>query len=336
MSGFPGLKIGHAADDGLKSGVTVFLPDEPAVAAVHVSGGAPASRETDLLRPGKLVERADAVVLSGGSAFGLAAADGAAAWLSGRKRGFAVGSARVPIVPGSALFDLANGGATQPFEEARADAIYRRLGLAACEAAGTAPESGTAGAGTGATTADLKGGFGVAEAALADGTRVAAFAAVNALGRVTLGTTPHFRAAPFERDAEFGGLGLPASLPADSAEIVVKRGIEPLASTTLALIATDCALSRPDALRLAIAAHDGIALAVFPAHTPFDGDTVYAIATGARGAPAGPHVLLSLCATAAATLARAIAKAVYTAEPSDGDLVPTWRARYGIRSPDGR
>jgi L-aminopeptidase/D-esterase-like protein len=333
VSGFPGLRIGHAADAGLKSGVTVFLPDEPAVAAVHVSGGAPASRETDLLRPGNLVERVDAVVLSGGSAFGLAAADGAAAWLIRRNRGFAVGAARVPIVPGSALFDLANGGAKEPIAEARADSIYRALGLSACEAAGAPGESGSVGAGAGATTADLKGGFGVAESTLADGTRLAAFAAVNALGRVTLGTTPHFRAAPFERNREFGGLGIPESLPADAADMVVKS-TEPLASTTLALIATDCALSRSDARRLAVAAHDGIALAVFPAHTPFDGDTVYAMATAQRGAPAGPHALLSLCAAAAATLARAIAKAVYTAESSDSDLLPTWRARYGMRRPD--
>ncbi len=140
--------------------------------------------------------------------------------------------------------------------------------------------------------------------------------------------SPHFRAAPFEEDGEFGGLGLPSPLPPTPATVVVKQSAEPAhASTTLAVVATDCALTRAEAKRLAIAAHDGIALAVFPAHTPLDGDTVFALATGAG--PAGqPAVLAQLCAAAASTLARAIARAVYAAEPAPGDLLPTWRERY--------
>jgi L-aminopeptidase/D-esterase-like protein len=266
------LRVGHAADPGVKSGVTVVLPDEPAVASVHVAGGAPASRETDLLRPGNLVERVDAIVLAGGSAFGLAAADGVMAWLAERGRGYRVADVRVPIVPAAGLFDLANGGDKSRLSNA--PAIYPALGHAACEAAERFVAVGSVGAGTGATTADLKGGFGAAATQLADGTRLAALVAVNAVGRVTLGSTPHFRAAAFEENAEFGGLGLPAPLPSDASEVAIKRRAEPGQSTTLGVVVTDWALTRAEAKRIAIAAHDGIALAIFPAQrrstaTPF-------------------------------------------------------------------
>lgn len=331
MKGFPGLRIGHATDVALKSGVTVILPDEPAVAAVHVSGGAPASRETELLTPGNTVERVDAIVLSGGSAFGLAAADGVMAWLAAEGRGFAVGNVRVPIVPAASLFDLANGGDKSGLAPTAARSTYHGLGRAACEAAGRDVPVGSVGAGTGATTGDLKGGFGAAEVVLAEGTRVAAFAAANSVGCVTLGSTPHFRAGPFEKDREFGGLGLPSPLPADADALVVKRPLEPGANTTLAVVATDAALTRDQAKRLAIAAHDGMALAVYPAHTPFDGDTVFALGTGRREGPVDPRGLLTLCAAATAALARAITVAVYTAEPAAGDRMPTWRERYGGR-----
>ena len=325
MSPFPGLSVGHATDAQMKSGVTVFLPDQPAIAAVHVAGGAPASREAAALSPENSVERIDAIVLTGGSAFGLAVADGAMDWLAANGRGFAVGPVRVPIAPAAALFDLLNGG-EKPADLASA---YRALGRAACEAAGGEVAVGSVGAGAGATTADLKGGFGAAASVLADGCRVAAFVAVNSVGRVTLGSTPHFRAAPFERKAEFGGLGFPAKLPPDAGAIVTKRPMEPGANTTLAVIATDCALSRAEAKRLAIAAHDGMALAIYPAHTPFDGDTVFALSTGARPLPGGMRGLGPLCAEAAAALARAIAVAVFAATPAPNDRFPTWRELYG-------
>lgn len=329
MKAFPGLSVGHASDAALKSGVTVILPDEPAVAAVHVAGGAPASRETELLRPGNTVERVDAIMLSGGSAFGLAAAGGAMQWLATRGRGFALGDIRVPIVPGASLFDLANGGDKSRIAPDVAHLTYHSLGCDACEAAGPEFAIGSVGAGTGATTADLKGGFGAAQAKLADGARVAAFVAVNPAGRVTLGGTPHFRAAPFEKDAEFGGLGLPSPMPPDADAVVTKLAAEPGANTTLAVIATDCALTRAEAQRLAIGANDGIALAIYPAHTPFDGDTVFVLATGAREGEVGPLRLMALSAAAAAALARAISIAVHAAEPAPGDLLPTWRERYG-------
>jgi L-aminopeptidase/D-esterase-like protein len=255
------------------------------------------------------------------------------AWLAARGRGYAVGEFRVPIVPAAALFDLANGGDKSALAPASAASTYQALGKAACEAASKREQIGSVGAGAGATTADLKGGFGAAGTTLADGARVAAYVAVNAVGRVTLGSSPYFRAAPFEVDGEFGGLGLPARLPPDAADPVTKRRPAPQASTTLAVVATDCALTRAELTRLAVAAHDGIALAIYPAHTPFDGDTVFAVATGARDPAEGPEGLTALSAAATATLARAIARAVYSAEPAPGDRVPTWRERHAASRP---
>lgn len=331
MKLLPGLRIGHATDPVLKSGVTVFLPDAPAIAAAHIAGGAPASRETDLLRPGNSVERVDAIVLAGGSAFGLSAADGVMHWLAARRRGFAVGDIRVPIVPAACLFDLANGGDKSPVTAA-GEPIYALLGAAACEAAATSTGLGSIGVGTGAATADLKGGFGAAATKLADGTAVAAFVAVNPVGRVTLGECANFRAAPFEIGAEFGGLGLPSPLPDDAADIVVKSSARARSSTTLAVVVTDCDLTRAAAKRLAVAAHDGIALAIYPAHTPLDGDTVFVLATGARQlSVAGPIGLMSLGAAATAALARAVALAVYAAAWAPGDRLPTWQERHGRR-----
>lgn len=333
MNALPGLKVGHASDERLKSGVTVFLPDAPVVAAVHISGGAPASRETDLLSPGNSVEHVNAIVLSGGSAFGLASADGVMAWLAERKRGFQVGDFHVPIVPAAALFDLSNGGDKSAFPAGAAASLYGALGRAACEAAEAEASVGTVGAGTGATTADLKGGFGAATSTLTDGGRVAAYVAVNAVGRVTLGTSRHFRAAAFEIGSEFGGLGLPASLPADAAQPVTKRSPSPHANTTLAVIATDVPLTGSAAKRVAITAHDGIALAIFPAHTPFDGDTIFALTTARQPASFNRALLAEVCAAATTTLARAISRAVYSAEAAPNDRFPTWQVRYGIDEP---
>jgi L-aminopeptidase/D-esterase-like protein len=279
--------------------------------------------------PENSVERVDAIVLAGGSAFGLSAAEGVMQWLAAEGRGFAVGNVRVPIVPAACLFDLANGGDKSALT-AGGQLVYASLGVAACAAASTDTEMGSVGAGTGATTAGLKGGFGAAETSLADGTKLAAFVAVNAVGRVTLGNSPYFRAAPFELAAEFGGLGLRSPLPTDVADPVMKAHARERSSTTLAVVATDCALTRAAAKRIAIAAHDGIALAIYPAHTPLDGDAVFVLATGARQSLIkSPIDLAPLCAAAVSTLARAVALAVYAATPAPGDPVSTWRERYG-------
>ena len=318
-----GLRVGNAEDHGVRTGVTVLLGDRPFIAAVNVMGGAPGTRETDLLAPDKLVQEVDALVLSGGSAFGLDAASGVADGLRAMGRGFDVGGQKVPIVPGAILFDLLNGG-----DKGWTDNPYKRLGGAALLAAGEDFALGTAGAGTGAMVHDLKGGLGSASAVLASGITVGALVAVNALGRVTAGDGPEFWAAPWEIADEFGGLGPPLAFDPGAEPVLTKR---PGAATTIAIVATDAALTQAEAQRMATAAHDGIARAIVPSHTPLDGDLVFAAATGARPL-ADPLRDPFLIGHAAATcLARAIARGVYHATARPGDPMPCWRLRHGMR-----
>lgn len=320
-----GLKVGNATDHTLRSGVTVVLCDEPATAAVQVLGGAPGTRETDLLEPHNTVQTVDALVLSGGSAFGLDAASGVQAGLREAGRGFAVGPYRVPIVPAAILFDLMNGGD----KEWGRYPPYRELGYAALANAADTFETGSAGAGTGALTATFKGGLGSASSVLDGGFTVGALVAVNALGSATVGETRHFWAAPFEEVEEFGGLGLPSPFPSDARLPRTKMSRQPtgVENTTIAVIATDAVLSKAEAKRLAIAAHDGFARALWPAHTPLDGDLVFALATGRSGRAPAPEGFIDLCAAAASTMARAIARGVHDATPMPGDLMPSWASR---------
>ncbi len=315
-----GLRVGNAEDEALRSGVTVLTADAPFVAAVHVMGGAPGTRETDLLAPDRMVDRVDALFLAGGSAFGLDAGTGIMAGLREMGRGFAVGPVVVPIVPGAILFDLLNGG-----DKSWHDSPYPGLGRAALAAAAPDFALGTAGAGFGAMTGLWKGGLGSASAVLPSGITVGALVAVNALGSATVGDGPHFWAAPFEEGTEFGGLG-PAPFVAQNAPLPVKRLGE---ATTIAVVATDAVLSKAQAQRMAVAAHDGMARALVPSHTILDGDLVFALSVGAR-AMADPVVdgfqighLASVC------LARAIARAVFLARPLPGDLQPSWSQRFG-------
>ena len=323
----PGLRIGNAEDHGIKTGVTVLVADRPFVAAVNVMGGAPGTRETDLLAPDRLVAEVDALVLAGGSAFGLDAASGVADALRAAGRGFRVGDQRVPIVPGAILFDLINGG-----DKAWAENPYKRLGAAALAAAGPDFALGTAGAGTGATTRGLKGGLGSASAVIAGGYTVGALVAVNALGSATVGTGPHFWAAPWEMAGEFGGLGL-AQAGAFDPGFDPAPTKAPGEATTIAIIATDAALTQAQATRLATAAQDGMARALVPSHTLFDGDLVFAAATGERPLADPLADTFRLGHAAACCLARAIARAVYMARPADNDPFPTWRQGFGARLP---
>ncbi len=315
-----GLRVGNAADAWLRSGATVLVGDAPFTAAVHVMGGAPGSRETDLLAPDKLVQLVDALVLSGGSAFGLDAASGVVDGLRALGRGFVAGDQRVPIVPGAILFDLANGG-----DKGWTENPYKPLGRAALAAAAEDFALGTAGAGSGATCHGLKGGLGSASAVLDGGLTVGALVAVNALGSVTVGEGPQFWAAPWELEREFGGLGLPPRFAPAEEPLPGKR---PGEATTIAIIATDAALTQAQAQRLAIAAHDGMARAIVPSHTPFDGDLVFAAATGAKPMPDPLTDPFRLGHAAASCLARAIARAVYLAQPEPGDILPAWRLRH--------
>jgi D-aminopeptidase len=315
-----GLRVGNAQDDAIKTGVTVLLGDAPFVAGVHVMGGAPGTRETDLLAPDKTVQEADALVLSGGSAFGLDAASGVADALRGQGRGFAVGDQTVPIVPAAILFDLINGG-----DKAWRRNPYNRLGTEALAAAGPDFALGSQGAGTGALIADLKGGLGSASATW-EGLTVGALVAVNALGRVTVGDGPHFWAAPHEMKGEFGGLGAAGRF--DPAAVPPLKGGDDR-NTTIAVVATDARLTQAQATRMAVAAHDGMARAIWPSHTPMDGDVVFAAATGARPVDDPVAVPLMLGHLAALCLARAIARGVYRAAPAPADPLPSWGQRHG-------
>ena len=306
-----GLRVGNAGDARLKSGVTVLTAEAPFACGVHVMGGAPGTRETDLLAPDRLVQAVDALVLSGGSAFGLGAAEGVMAGLRTAGRGFAVGAARVPIVPAAILFDLLNGG-----DKGWEDSPYPALGRRALESAGTRFDLGTAGAGTGAMTARWKGGLGSASAVMEDGATVGALVAVNALGSVTA-PSGQFWAAPWEMGAEFGGLGLGGPFDPGDEPVPQKRQGE---ATTIAIVATDAGLDKAGLTRMAVGAHDGLARAILPSHTPFDGDLVFALSTGRR--PADPF---RLGHAAACVLARAVARAVFEATPAPGDLQPCWR-----------
>lgn len=316
----PGLRVGNAQDADLRSGSTVVLGDGPFVASVHVMGGAPGTRETDLLAPDKTVAMVDALVLSGGSAYGLDACSGVMDALRADGRGLRLGSALIPLVPGAILFDLLNGGAKDWDENP-----YRGLGRAAYHAARADFEIGSVGAGTGALTAMLKGGLGSASLVLDNGVTVGALVAVNPVGSVTTPGERHFWAAPFELAAEFGGLGpdtatgLVGPYASRKSDLVTQRG-----NTTIAIVATDAALTKPQAQRMATAAHDGIARAIVPAHTPHDGDLVFALSTAAR--PVTEIELSVIGGAAAHCLARAIARAVYAATPAPGDLLPCWSA----------
>lgn len=325
----PGIEVGNSSDPVVKSGTTVVTGSEPLVASVMVLGGAPGTRETDLLAPEQTVPAVDAVVLSGGSAFGQDAATGVMAALAEKGRGFAIGPARVPIVPAAILFDLLNGGdkAWGRFSP------YRDLGYRAAMAASDGAFAiGTAGAGTGALVAGpaglLKGGLGSASAVLPCGATVGAVVAVNALGAATMGGGPHFWAAPFEQGEEFGGLGwpaggVPAGLPRTKLDAMLEAP-QPLASTTIGVIATDLTLTKAMARRLAVATHDGFARALWPAHTPLDGDAIFALSTSRRPAP-DDGGFIRLGAVASAVMARAIARGVFAATAAAGDVAPTWR-----------
>jgi L-aminopeptidase/D-esterase-like protein len=289
LAAVEGIRVGSWTDRGARTGCTVVLCPPGTVGSGEVRGGAPGTRETDLLRPGMLVHEIDAVLLTGGSAFGLAAADGVMRWLEERGRGFDTGVVRVPIVPAAVLFDLGVGDASaRPGPDE---------GYAACQAASEDPAEGMVGAGAGATVAKLHGpararpgGLGTASIT-EEGVTVAALAAVNAFGEI------------LDEDGEV----LAGAAEGPEGEVVSPWH----PNTTIAAVATDAALSRERAHLLAVAAHDGLARAVRPAHTMWDGDTVFTLATGRSGTTEAPQSVLERLAED--VVARAIRRAV-TAE----------------------
>lgn len=325
LTDIAGLRVGHATDLALGSGATAILFDRPATAAVHVSGGAPGTRDTDLLRTDMTVEQVDAIVLSGGSTFGLDAAGGVQAALREDGRGTMFGGIAIPLAPQAILFDLLNGGN----KDWGRFSPYRTLGYEAARAAAEGAFAlGSVGAGTGATTAMVKGGLGSASAVTRHGHTVAAIVAVNAVGSPLVGEGPWFWAAPFEQGDEFGGLGLPPHFLPEHHVSRLKG--QAGTATTIGLIVTDAALSKAQARRLAIMADDGLARAILPAHAPTDGDTVFAAATAARPMANPIAELTELGHIATQVMARAVAKGVYHAQalPWAGAQA-SWGSRFG-------
>ena len=319
-----GIRVGHAGEQKLASGSTVVVFERAVAASVDVRGGGPGTRETALLDPAQTIEGIDAIVLSGGSAFGLDAASGVQAYMREIGRGFRIRDAVVPIVPGAIMFDLLNGGDKNWGRYPP----YRDFGYEAAKAASVDFALGSAGAGLGATTATLKGGVGSASAVTADGITVGALVVVNAVGTTTVGTGPHFWAAPFEQAREFGGRGSPAKF--SEADLALRAKGGPAENTTIAVIATDAQLSKAQCNRLAVMAQDGYARAIYPVHTPLDGDVIFAAATGAKPLADPFYGLAGLGMLAANVMARAIARGVYEAKalPFPGAL-PAWKDKFG-------
>ncbi len=313
----------------LKSGATVLIADKPFNASVDVRGGAPGTRETDLLAPDKLVSAIDAIVLSGGSAFGLDACSGVMDELHRAGRGYEVGNVRVPLVSGAIVFDLLNGGdknwPVNPYIDLGRKAYKDATQNETDKTARYFP-LGTVGAGVGATTADLKGGLGSASIVMPDGVTVGALVVVNARGSVVSGNSGHFWAAPFEKDNEFGNRGV---CPEAIEHALTGEGLsdENGANTTIAIVATDATLCTSQLKRLATVSHDGLARAIVPAHTLFDGDLVFSVSTGS-GEPYKPGAEAALGHAAAICLSRAIARGVYEATSTETDLLPCWQDKF--------
>lgn len=331
-----GLRVGHArvAGDGALTGTTVVLaPEGGVVAAVDVRGGGPATRETDALDPRNIVQRIEAVVLTGGSAFGLDSASGVMAWLEERGRGIRVGpdpSQVVPVVPAAGVFDLGRGGDWR----VRPDAA---TGRAAVEAAartesGAPVAEGGVGAGTGALVGPVKGGVGTASSVLESGITVAALVVANAAGSVVDPLTGVLYGRYFNGRTEYPAAEVHEAAQLRLAELRERNGPPPL-NTTLAVVATDAELSRVQAQKLAGTAHDGIARAVRPVHLLNDGDTVFALATGQRPLAEGdPLALNEILAAGADVVTRAIVSAVCAAESVEGPggTFPSYRELYGL------
>lgn len=308
----PGILVGQAHDARVRTGVTVVLPERPAIVAGDVRGGGPGTRETDLLDPSTLVDRADAIVLAGGSSYGLGAADGVVAFLGARRRGFRLaaidGIPPSPIVPAAILYDLANGGDKNWGE----DPPYARLGRRAADAAQGGVTLGRAGAGFGATAGAEPGGIGSASFVTDDGLIIGALVAVNSFGSVRRPGSGEFWAAPFEIDDEFGGAGAGAAtrpaadLPSDL------KGAAPRTATTIGVVAVNAALTQAEARRVAIMAQDGYARAIRPVHGPTDGDVIFVLAIGGVACE-GPLALTRIGSIGADCAARAVARGVYEA-----------------------
>jgi L-aminopeptidase/D-esterase-like protein len=326
-----GVLVGNAEDARAATGATVVVFEKSTVASVATLGGAPGDRAVTLLEPEMTRGLIDAVVLSGGSLYGLDAAGGATSVLCAQGKGAQFGGLTLPVAVQAILFDLMNGGEKDWLKEPmKHRPPYWDLGRDAALAAAKDFALGSVGAGLGGTTVDLKGGLGSTSVRTKGGFTVGALAAVNAVGTAVIGGGPHFWAAPYEQNGEYGGRGWPARMPDDALALRFKGQPAPATATTIALVATDATLTKAECKRLAIMANDGLARALRPVHAPNDGDTVFAAATGRIAGAVDPPVLTELGAAAADCLARAVARGVYeaTALPYKTSL-PDWKQRFG-------
>ena len=326
----PGIRVGNASDYALRSGTTVLSSDKNMTASYQVMGGSPGTKDTDLLEPDKLVKKIDALVLSGGSAFGLDACSGVMDLLQKEGKGYQTRSGSViPIVPGAIIFDLYAG--QQDYWE---ENPYRSLGRRAYEALSKDFEIGNVGGGTGALTGSLKGGLGSASVVLTSGITVGALVVSNPLGSVVTKGDKHFWAAPFEMNGEFGNLGVDTHYEETLTDYLSSRKTKlpnftmenssTLDNTTIAIVATDADISKAECKRVAIVSHDGIARAIYPSHTQADGDLVFCVSTNEKKLKNPIMDTLEIGVAASNCLTRAIARSVYSAKAHKNDLLPTW------------
>jgi len=322
ISDVEGILVGNAEDQLVNTGTTVLTSKKPFIASYKVLGGAPGTRETDLLEPEKLVEKIDAIVLSGGSAFGLEAASEVTNQLRSHDRGYPVGEHRVPIVPGAIIFDLTNGGKKDWVKNPYADLARKAYSNISDDF-----KIGSYGAGKGAVSGHIKGGLGSSSIVVENKFTVGALIVVNSYGSTVVGDEPYFWAAPFEIGNEFGGLG-PAS-KFNSIQKIRKASQEDFSkNTVIGIIATDAKLSKSQCKFLATTAHDGIARAVFPSHTSFDGDLIFSVSTGNKDLSGDPNEILMINHAASLCVSRAIARGVYHATNGGNDLFPTFQRKF--------
>ena len=327
----PGILVGNAQDARMATGATVAIFEQSTVASVSTLGGAPGDRGATLLEPEMTRGLIDAVVLSGGSIFGLDAAGGATSVLSQQGKGAQFGGIILPVAVQAILFDLMNGGEKDWIKQPMVHRPpYWDLGRDAALAAAQDFALGSVGAGLGATTASLKGGGGSTSMRTRHGFTVGALVAVNAVGMATIGDSPHFWSGAYEQGSEFGGKGWPAKVPADALELRFKGQPVEATATTIALVATDAKLTKAECKRLAIMANDGLGRALRPVHAPNDGDTVFAAATGHVTTSMDPAILTEIGSAAADCLARAVARGVYEAKALPfAKALPDWKQRFG-------
>jgi D-aminopeptidase len=326
----PGVLVGNAQDARAATGATVVLFDRSTAVGVATLGGAPGDRNVTMLEPEMTRGLVDAVVLSGGSVFGLDAAGGATSVLSLQGKGAQFGGIIVPVAVQAILFDLMNGGEKDWLKQPMTHRPpYWELGRDAALAAAQDFALGTAGAGYGGTTANLKGGLGSTSMRTRSGFTVGALAAVNAVGMATIGDSPHFWAGAYEQGSEFGGRGWPEKVPPAALALRFKGQPVEATATTIALVATDARLTKAECKRLAIMANDGLGRALRPVHAPSDGDTVFAAATAKVATAMDPMLLTEIGAAAADCLARAVARGVYEARALPfPKALPDWKQRF--------